>query len=164
VSAAATPDTVYLISRKRAAIYIVLCLAWFAAAWALMTYADFSKSVAMGFLNLVLVPFLIFANVMVLIKPTRLTLTDEGFDLRHWTAHEHVAWRAIDPLEVRGDGVSGMVVYSFTSGELPPGMSLVHHINHFFGAIDGSLPGGLPIKAPALCAEMNARRERALSA
>jgi hypothetical protein len=160
----ASPDMIYVISRRRAAIYLALSLAWFGFAWALMTFGYFSKSVAMGFLNVVIVPFLIVANVMVLIKPTRLTLTDEGFDLRHWTAHEHIAWRDIDALEVRGEGISGMVVYSFTSGQLPRGMSLVHHINHAFGAIDGSLPGGLPVKPPDLCAEMNARRDRAMQA
>jgi hypothetical protein len=161
-TAAGTPDTVYRIGRRRAAIYVVLCVGWFFFSWGLFEFGVSSRSVPLGLLGMILSTAFIFASTMVLVFPTQLTLTGEGFDLRHWTAHEHAAWRDLDPLRVEGSGVSGMVVYSYTSGLLPPGASLLHRLNHAVGGIDGSLPGGLPIKAPELCAEMNTRRDHAV--
>ena len=97
------------------------------------------------------------------ISPTRLALTDDGFELRHWTAREQVAWRDVGPLSVWIVGSTAMVVYTYLPGRLPTRLSLLHRINHWSGHFDGSLPSNLPITNAALRDEMNARQERTQS-
>ena len=154
-------DKIYVMLRWRTAFIALLCVAWFALGYWLFRYGLFVKSVPMGFLTMVVAGCYLAVYGMLTLLPTRLTLTDEGFDLRHWTGRDRVAWRDIAPLEVSGAGSSSMVTYSYLPGRLPGKLSLLHRINHRMGSFDGSLPSNLPVRSETLCAEMNTCRERA---
>jgi hypothetical protein len=155
-------DQVYTMLRWRAALITLVCLVWFAGGYWLFSHATMVRSVPMGFLNVIVSSFFVLIYGMLALVPTRLTLTDEDFELRHWTARERIAWRDVEPLTLWGSGSTEMVVYSYLPGKLPAKLGLLHRINHRVGNFDGSLPGNLPIRNETLCAEMNARRAQVL--
>jgi hypothetical protein len=153
-------DTVYRVSRWRLALQTVGFIGGVGLSYWLFQYGVMSKSVPWGLLGMIAFAIFAFTHGMQVIVPTRLTLTDQGFVLRHWTALERVAWRDIGPLSVWRVRSTAMIVYTYLPGRLPARLSLLCRINHWSGRFDGSLPGNLPIGDNALCAEMNAWRDR----
>ena len=154
-------DTVYQVSRVRLALQTAGSIAGIGGSYLLFQYGVTVRSVPWGLLGMIAFTIYTVAHGMQVLIPTRLTLADEGFVLRHWTALEHVAWRDIGPLSVWSVGRTAMIVYTYLEGRLPAKLSLLHRINHWSGRFDGSLPSNLPIGNRALCAEMNACREQA---
>ncbi len=153
-------ETIYKTSRWRTAMWTLLSVVGIGAAYLLFLYGVTSRSAPWGIIGMITGCVCVVSFGMQTISPTRLLLTDKGFDLHHWTGHEVIAWRDIGPLSVFSRGSTAMIVYTYLPDRLPAKLSPLHRINHWSGRFDGSLPSNLPISNAALSAEMNIRRER----
>jgi hypothetical protein len=147
-------------ARWKAALYLIASLAFAVGGALMLNDPDESRAAAMLCLMVFGIGAVVF--LVLLLRPQRLVLNSEGFEVSGGLVGtpKLVRWRDIEPLFVyRLPRAGKMIGYNFRPGVKPE--STMGRIARRFGA-DAALPKGWPMSPDAMVEHLNAVRAQAL--